>query len=97
MFKNTTFFTFLCCAILFVRTTATHVYSHDDGNDVESCLVCDVLLDAQSSEVQAPQAYIMAPSPMVLEHYVAPISRACHIHRTILPSSILSRPPPALS
>jgi hypothetical protein len=92
------YFVVLFAVLILNRATGFHVYAHDDGaTDIENCMVCDVLLDAQSSGFQVPEPVASLPSPVTYAYTETLIQRVFDLNPTALTSGILSRPPPALA
>ncbi|WP_420601312.1 hypothetical protein [Flagellimonas sp.] len=54
---------FLFAALMLIKVSALHVYTHDDTDvdSIENCTTCDIALENQSSDVQLQANIVEVP------------------------------------
>jgi len=96
--KSIPFFVLLFSVLILNRAASFHVYAHDDGgNDIENCMVCDILLDTQNAGFQVQEPVALPFSPIIYGYTETLLPWVFNLRPAALPSGILSRPPPALA
>ncbi|MEL6916453.1 MAG: hypothetical protein AAFO99_01860 [Bacteroidota bacterium] len=90
---------FVFTALMFVKVSAFHVYTHDDAEEdtVDNCALCDMAMDIQQSVTFVPtpisistiDTFVYLSESPLIQHQVANVNDI-HCH------SILSRPPPSM-
>ncbi|WP_394749352.1 hypothetical protein [Spongiimicrobium salis] len=91
------FGTLLLISLLLIKSSAFHVYEHEEtSDDSNHCELCVLTLDSQQAEVLVPAVAIANETPVYKELSLNEDFESINYKNSDNWSTLLSRPPPHL-
>ncbi len=88
---------FLFSALIFIKVTSFHVYTHQNDNDnntVENCSICDIVSLNQENQFIVSEEISLPVANLILVPYLRTFASSLNTYESNTCLKFYSRPPP---